>query len=174
VPLVRLLPWVLWSALVVFSIATYGELPAEIPRKISGAGTITATEPRSWFTWMLLPLVAAGTQVMLSWIGSLLPTQPELFNFTEKERFLKIPADYRGPVVERMRDVMDLVGALAMLLLFTVQVGLWLAATGRKTPWMPPLLMVGSIAFIPIIVLLLLRVNRAVDEAERRWKAAGR
>ena len=173
-PLLRLLPWLLWAALLLFSIATYGGLPADLPRRINAAGDVTQTDPRSLFNWLLVPGIAAFVQGMLSFVSSLLPTQPELFNFPEKERFLKIPSAYRGPVIARMRDVLDIVGTFTMALIFFVQFGLWRVGLGERLPALMPIILIGSIGFLPLVLLLSVRINSAVDEAEQRWKASER
>lgn len=170
--MLRILPWAIWAALVVFSIATYAGLPAEIPRHLNAAGAITGSVERSWMSWMLLPLIAAAVQGFITWLTLLLPSQPELFNFPEKERFLKLPAAYRGDVIARMQETMDVIGALTMLALFAVQIVLWRSALGHASKSTLPLMLVGTVVFIPVALLLTLRVNSATEVAERKWKAA--
>lgn len=128
--LLRLLPWAIWAALMIFTIGTFDGLPAEIPQKLNSAGEVTRSVDRSWMSWLALPLIGAGVQVFITWLTMLLPSQPDLFNFPAKERFLKLPEAYRGDVIPRMQETMDVLGALAMLIMFSVQVLLWRAATG--------------------------------------------
>ncbi len=169
--LLRALPWIVWAAIVLFSIATYGGLPDELPRHLNAAGEVTRSDAKTWLNWMLLPLIAGVTQGILHWLGNLLQTQPELFNFPAKERFLKIPAAYHEPVIARMREVLDVTGAFVMLLMGVVQVALWRAALGHDSGPLLPVLLTATIALVPIVFLLTARVNAAVDDAERLWRA---
>lgn len=169
----RLLPWVLWVALVGFSVATFNSLPAEIPRHLNTAGAITSSVPRTWFSWMLLPIFALATQWLMFGISHHLPKNPALFNFPEKEKFLKLPAAYRGDVIPRMQDTMDAVGVFAMVVFCAVQWVMWRAAHGHATGNFSVFLMVGTIGLVPAILLMTSRVNTAVEIAEKKWRAAG-
>lgn len=170
--LLRILPWAIWAGMLVFSVATYAGLPAEIPRHLNSAGEATRSVTRSWMSWMLLPLIAAATQAFLTWLTLLLPSKPDLFSFPEKERFLKLPREYQGDAIVRMQTTMDIIASFTMLLLFAVQVILWRTALGHPSKNTLPFLMVGTIAFIPLALVLTSRVNEAVDAADKRWRAA--
>ena len=169
--LLRLMPWFLWLMLVLFSVASYGSIPGDLPRHLDAAGRVTDAVPRSLGAWMLLPIVAALTQALLTGLGRLLPSRPDLFNFPEKDRLLALPREFHGPVVARMRDVLDATGAAVMALLFAVQVVLWRTARGEATPWVTPVVASVTIALVPLILLLTARVSRAVEDAERRSRA---
>lgn len=171
-PVLRLLPWIVWVALVLFSVSTYGGIPGDLPRHLNAAGEVTADIPRSFLGWMLIPIVALLVQALMTGLTSLLPRRPDLFNFSEKERFLRIPEAYRGPVIARMRDTMDVIGLLAMLVMAYVQVMMWRAALGDSAKGLSMWLIVATVLFTPLALIMTLRVNTAVDEAERRWKAA--
>lgn len=113
-----------------------------------------------------------GVQLCLTWLTALLPRQPELFNFLAKERFLKLPEAFRGEAVQRMQETMDVIGVLAMLIMFAVQVLLWRSALGHTSKNALPLLMIATVAFIPVALVLTSRVNQATEAAERKWRAA--
>lgn len=172
--LLRVLPWLIWVALVLFSIATYSTLPERIPQHFDAAGNVTATMSKSLVTWFLLPAIAAGVQLLLSWTGTLPTTRPELFNFPAKARFLKLPTEFRGPVILRLLEAMDITGAFTMLVMAYVQVMIWRSALGHSPGGMTAGLIVVTVLFTPALFILLSRANAAVDEAEARWKAAGR
>lgn len=171
-PLLRALPWVLWLALVLFSVATYTNLPEQIPQRFDASGEVTKVMSKSLVTWFLLPAIAGAVQLLLSWMGTWASRKPELFNFPEKERFLKIPPAYRGPVIERLREMVDITGAFTMLVMAYVQVMIWRAALGQSPGGMSVGLIVVTVLFTPFVFILLSRANAAVDEAERRWKSA--
>lgn len=170
--LLRILPWAIWAAMLVFSVATYADLPAEIPQHLNAAGEIARSVERTWMSWMLLPMIAAATQALLTWLTLLLPSKPDLFSFPEKERFLKLPRAYQGDAIVWMQVTMDILASGTMLLLFAVQVILWRTALGHPSKNTLPFLMVGTIVFIPLALILTSRVNAAVETAERKWRAA--
>lgn len=171
-PVLRMLPWALWGALALFSVATYANLPEMIPRHFDAAGNPTAMMPRSPWSWAMIPLIALVTQAGIAWTSSVLPKKPHLFNFSDKERFLRIPSAYRGPVIARMREMLDVTGAFTVLVFATVQVMVWRSALGHPPGGISLGLIIGTVLFTPFVFILLSRANAAVDEAERRWKSA--
>ena len=170
----RSLPWVLCLGLVTFSVAVFGGLPAELPTKISAAGVIVRTVPKSLFHWFLLPGVAVLTQALLTGIALALPRNPALFNFAEKEEFLKLPREYQVPVVEQMQIALDLISVLVMLAMCFVQWMLWRTALGHPQPMASVILIVGAVLTAPVALLMLTRVSRAFEEQQKRWRAARR
>lgn len=170
--MLRMLPWALWGALALFSVATYANLPEMIPKHFDAAGNVTSMMRRSPWSWGIIPLIALVTQAGIAWTSVVLPKKPHLFNFNEKERFLRIPVTYHGPVIERMREMLDITGAFTVLVFATVQVMIWRSALGHPPGGMSLGLIIGTVLFTPGILILVSRVNTAVDEAEKRWKAA--
>lgn len=173
-PLLRVVPWAMWGALAIFSVATYSSLPSEIAQHFNAAGEVTSTTPKSLLSWLMVPGIALLTMAGLSWLSSLLERQPGLFNFPEKERFLKIPAAYRGPVIVRMRETLDVTNIFVALVFCVVQLMIWRAGLGDSASGYSIGLIVGTVLFTPLVLLMTSRVNSAVDEAEKRWKASER
>lgn len=173
-PLLRALPWAMWATLLLFSVATYGDLPPEIPQHFNAAGKVTSTMPKSPLSWMMVPGIALVSLAGLGWLSAVLPKKPHLFNFPEKERFLKIPDAYRAPVIARMRETLDVTNIFMVLVFGTVQVMIWRAGLGDSPGGYSVGLIIGTVMFTPGIFLMTSRVNSAVDEAEKRWKASER
>jgi uncharacterized membrane protein len=173
-PLLRMLPWALWAALLLFSVATYEDLPAAIPRHLNASGAVTATTTKSLLSWLMVPGIGLLMLAFISGLAALLPKKPQLFNFPEKERFLTIPEAYRGPVIARMRETLDVTNVFMVLVFGIVQIMMWRVSRGDSAQGYSLGLIIGTILFTPGIFLLTARVNRAVDEAEQRWKASGR
>ncbi len=171
--LLRLLPWELWAALVGFSAATYKSLPAAIPRHLDFSGAVTSTVPRTWLAWMLIPIIALATQALLLWLTLYIAKVPELFNFPEAEKFLKLPPAYRGDVIPRMQQTLDAVGVFTMVVMGAVQVLMFFAAKGYALPHASIFLMVSTIVLVPGLMLMTSRVNSAVEVAEKKWRASG-
>lgn len=167
----RLLPWAMWVAMLVFSVATYSALPAEIPQHMNLAGEVTRTARTTWLSWMVVPIIAGATQALLTGLTLLLPSRPDLFNFSDKERFLKLPPAHRGDVIPRMQQTLDVFGALSMLVMASVQVMMWRAALGHPTKNAVPFLLIGTVIFVPLAVWLTSRVSAAVEESYKRWRA---
>ena len=169
----RILPWAVLVGLVVFSAATYADLPAEIPTKISSRGVITHTQAKTLFNWFLLVGIAGLTQALLTGITMALPRNPELFNFSEKEKFLKLPKEFQRPVIARMQFALDIIGTFTVLTLAFVQWMLWRTATGHilgsGLAWILGL----SVLLAPVAFLLVGRVSAEVDIQERRAREAG-
>jgi hypothetical protein len=116
-------------------------------------------------------MIGFATLLLLQGIGAVLPRHPQLFNFAEKERFLKIPRAYHGPVIALMRATLDLTGAIVALTFLFVQVMLWRAGGGKAPAEMHIAVLVLSIGTLPLVLLMTSKINTAVEEAERRWKA---
>lgn len=170
-PILRILPWALCAALALFSVATYGSLPESIPQHFDAAGNVTSSAPKSAWSWAIVPIIAVASQALLAGLGSLLPRQPELFNFSAKERFLKLPAEYRRPVIERMRELLDVTSAFTVVVFGIVQFMIWRAALGHSADGLVIGMIIVTILFTPGVFMLSSRVNNAVDEAEQRWQA---
>lgn len=169
----RMLPWVVLIGIIAFSAATYAGLPPEIPTKISARGVVTHTEPKTLFNWFLLVGIAGFTQALLTGLTLMLPRNPELFNFSEKEKFLKLPKEFQRPVIVRMQFAMDIIGAMTMLTLGFVQWMLWRTAAGHTMGLALAWLMGVTVLIAPVAFLLVGRVSAEVDIQERRAREAG-
>jgi len=169
----RMLPWAVLIGLIAFSAATYTGLPQEIPAKISTRGVVTHTAAKSLFNWFLLVGFAGLTQALLTGITLLLPSKPELFNFSEKEKFLRLPKEFQPPVIARMQFAMDVIGACTMLTLAYVQWMIWRTATGHPIGLGLVGVIVSSVIIAPVAFLLVGRVSAEVDVQVRRAREAG-
>jgi uncharacterized membrane protein len=169
----RILPWAVLIGIIAFSAATYADLPPEIPTKVSTRGVVTHTEPKTLFNWFLLVGIAGLTQALLTGLTLKLPRSPELFNFSEKEKFLKLPKEFQRPVIVRMQFAMDIIGAMTMLTLGFVQWMLWRTAMGHPQALGIAGLIGVTILIAPVAFLLVGRVSAEVDIQERRAREAG-
>lgn len=168
----RVVSWGLAVALLAFAVATYPGLPARVPMHLNASGAATRFVDKSVGSWFLLPGVALASFLLMQWIGSQLPRRPHWFNFPDKERFLRLPAEYRAPAIERMRGVMDLISVGLVLTFLVINVLMWKVAMGE-----PPGLWAASpfMAFLmtPVILVAVSGVTADVEEAERRWTRDG-
>lgn len=168
--LLRILPWAIVAVHLLFAIAIYPSLGPTVPTHLDFAGKVTGVRSTSWPEWFGLPMVGIATLALLQGIGALLPTRPQLFSFPEKERFLKIPRAYHGPVLALMRATLDLTGVIVTVIFLLVHVMLWLAGDGEAPASMHVVILLLSVGTLPMILVVTSKINTAVEEAERRWK----
>jgi hypothetical protein len=170
----RLFAWGCLVALGLYSLAVYDALPATMPRQLDAGGTVTSTGSKSPMSWAGLPLVAFACLLLTDIIATKLPRRPSLFNFPGKERFLQLPESYRGPAIARLQRVMDMVGAITVLVMFGAQ---WLmahVAQGGSGSAGTVALIVGPSLLMPLVFVMVQGVNDEVDAAMRRWESERR
>jgi uncharacterized membrane protein len=170
----RVLPWVLWLALAVFSAVTYEQLPADIPQQLDAAGAITRSTARTPLSWGLLPAIALLTLALMQGIGALLPGRPHLFNFPAKDKLLALPPAARAPIIAQMQSFMDLSSVLTMLVMLGAQWMLWESAQGRAIGTSNTVLMVACAGLTPVLLLFIWRLNTATERAHAAWLASRR
>jgi len=169
-PILRILPFGVLALMFAFAFATWGGLPPEIPIHFDLDGAVTGVTSTSVQAWFGLPFITLGVHLVMVTLIYALPTRPELFNFPDKDRFLRLPAAYQGPVIAVMQWMLDLTSLLVVLLMGTAQVTMWHAASGGDGGAGTIVMLVLSVGFVPLIALPLGRLTRAVDAAERRWR----
>lgn len=169
--LLRILPWTIVAVHLLFAIAIYPSLGPTVATHLDFAGQVTRTRPTTWLEWFGLPLIGVATLALLQGIGALLPTRPHLFNFAEKERFLRIPRAHHGPVIALMRATLDCTGGIVTVIFLLVQVMLWRAGDGEAPAAMHIVILLLSVGTLPMILVVTSKIDAAVEEAERRWKA---
>lgn len=124
--------------------------------------------------WLLLPMIAGAMQLLLSWVSIwLLPRRPDLFNVPDKDRLMKLPPSYRRSVVPSMQMTLDAIAVCTMAVMVTVQLMLWRAALGERMQGWTAGPIVGTVTITPLALWLTSKVSTAIEDAERRWKAAG-
>ncbi|GAB1343838.1 hypothetical protein [Gemmatimonas sp.] len=166
----RLLPWLLLGGLVVFSVAVYGSLPDQLPRNVDLSGEIGRTETKTPLSWAALPLVALSLLVLFEVIRRRLPHRPELFNFPGKDDFLKLPAEYRPPIIAKMQGFLDITASLTTAIMGAVQLMLWHVARGGKSDVVTIGILLVSVMTTPALFLVLQGVTNEVDAAKKRWE----
>jgi uncharacterized membrane protein len=131
------------------SAAAYPHLPERIPIHFDFAGNPDAWASTTLLSWFMLPLFATGLAGFLLVLGRLSEYRPELWNIPEKQRFLALSAEARAPIVARLRTFMALVAVLTTALMGTMQVEVFLIATGqmRPTPW----LIAGAVVLMLVV-----------------------
>jgi uncharacterized membrane protein len=157
-------------ALVLFAVATYGVVPEQVPLHLDLSGAPTRMGDKGLLAWFGLSGIAVSSYLLIQFVSAQLPARPHWFNFSEKERFLQLPAEYRGPVVIEMRTMLEVVACGMLLTMGVVQVLMWRAATGRPTAGFT-LIPLFAVLITPVALIWLSRVQNAVAEQEKRWRA---
>jgi hypothetical protein len=153
---------------VLFAVGVYWELPAEIPQHFDASGAPTrfaATTPWSWF---LLPAIAVATWGLMAFVARRLPSHPEWFNFPQQARFVALAPEYRGSVIDEMRALLALASALVTALFLVIQLMTWRVAVDGSAGALGQVPLVFSFLFVPLLLVWLPRLRRAVEDAERQ------
>lgn len=156
--------------LVLFAVATFGAVPDQVPLHLDFSGEATRMGPKGLFAWFGLSGIAVASYVLIQYVSAQLTAKPHWFNFSEKERFLLLPEEYRGPVVTEMRTMLEVVAFGMLLTMGVVQILMWRAATGQPTAGLA-LLPLFAVLITPVALIWLSRVQHAVEVQERRWRA---
>ncbi len=121
----------------------------------------------------VLPLMMVLLQLLLEVLRARLPKRPDSFNFPDKEDFLRLPDEYRAPVIRQMQWMLDATAVVMHVALVVVLGSVWLKADGRGSSVVTLLPILLGVFTTPVIFLLLSRVTNALEEQMKEWRAAG-
>lgn len=169
-PILRILPIGLFALMLAFAFGTYAGLPPEVPTHFDFSGAVTGVRAKSVQSWFGLPFITLGIHLLLLSVVYALPKRPQLFNFPDKDRFLRLPRSYQTPVIAVMQSTLDLTSLLVMVVMGLVQVMMWRAAHGATDRVLHVVMLIVPVVLGPTILLSVSRVSTAVDAAERRWR----
>lgn len=161
-------------ALIGFSAVSYGELPERIPGHFDLSGAPTRFDETSFWSWFAPPAIAAAMWGLLAFLGSRLPSNPDLFNFPQKDRFLALPPVHRRPVIEEMQAFLALTSVLVTALFLVIQLMVWRVAMQGSAGALAQVPLIGVVLLVLAMLLWLPRLKRAVEVAERRVQAEAR
>ena len=153
---------------VLFSVVVFWELPDQLPQHFDVTGAPKRFVETSASSWFLLPAIALATWGMITAVAHRLPSHPEWFNFPEKARFLALPADYRAPVVKEMRSMLGVANMLVAVLMLVIQLMMWQQAVHGSAGPLAPLPLGLSALLVPVMLVWLVRLRRAMVAAEQR------
>lgn len=157
----RLLNLLLLGALFAGSIMVYPRLPERIPMHFDLSGQPDRWEERSLIAWLLLPVVATGTALLLD-VGSRISVRnPQLWNVPDKPRFLALTPEERAPIIQRLQNFMGLVGVTVTVVLMMVQASVYLAAI-QPVPRMPAYALAAIVLLMGVLLVAGLRLNRGI------------
>lgn len=169
---IRLASWGMLLAMVALAAVTYGGLPDQIPTHLDLNGVADRTARKSLVTWFLLPGSAFLVLALIDFLGSRLPSQPDLLNIPDKERLLALPARFQAPVMREAQLLMDVVAVGTMAILLLVQWEFVRVASGERGLGVAVVL-IGSIGLTVGLLLMTTRISGALDRAHASWREQG-
>lgn len=169
---VSIAPWIVTVLLIILSVVTYPTLPERVPTHFGFDGTVTTTAARSPFEWMLLPLIAVVSVVVMHRLSRSLPDNPSRFNYPRKHDLLALPREYQAPVIEEMQRFVEVLTLVTVLILLAVQWMRWHVATGGNSQISNYVLLGLTVLMLPTVLVMLSRLSRATDEAVDRYQSS--
>jgi uncharacterized membrane protein len=157
----RLLNLLLLGALFAGSLMVYPRLPERIPMHFDLSGQPDAWEGRSLAAWLLLPVIATGTALLLEAASRHSVSSPRLWNVPDKPRFLALTPEERAPIMHRLQNFMALVGVTVTVVVMVVQASVYRAAIDPM-PRMPVYALAAIVLHIGVLVVAGLRLNRDI------------
>lgn len=163
---------VLW--LLAFSLYVYPELPARIPTHFGADGTPDAWRDRALLTWLLLPLLGVATAALLYGIGALLPSRPHLLNIPDKKKLLELPPALQRPVLHEAAGLLYATTLMTLAMFVAIQHGAYESAmSGGQSASVMSGVVIGLIGMPAVLVVYLVRIQRALDAAWRTHRVEG-
>jgi uncharacterized membrane protein len=157
----RLLNLLLLGALFAGSVMVYPRLPERIPMHFDLSGQPDAWERRSLAAWLMLPVIATGTALLLEAASRHSVRNPQPWNVPDKARFLALTPGARAPIIHRLQNFMGLVGVTVTVLMMVVQASVYLAAI-KPVPRMPAYALAAIVLHVGVLLVAGLRLNRAI------------
>lgn len=156
------------------SLYVYPDLPAQIPTHFGPGGEPDSWSEKSVMTWLMLPLFAAGTAILLYIVAAAMPTNPSLVNMPNKDRLLKLPKPLQQWVLEVVRNFLYMTAWLMLIMFALLQLGAYEAALTERTGTALKLGLVVGLAGTPMMTIgLLIQLQRRMDAAWREYQTRG-
>lgn len=169
----RLTAWGIVLGGVVAAMLTYPNLTAEVSGSVAVSGADSGRAPTTPGSWFLLPGLMVILQLLFMALRDRLPRHPESFNFPDKDDFLRLPDEFRGPVLLQMQWLIDAVAVLVQFSLVMVFALVWYSSTGRESGGLMLIPLLMGVMTTPLVFLLLTRVTNALEAQTKEWRAAG-
>lgn len=160
------LNWMLLLLHGAVAVLAWSTLPRRIPVHFDFGGALDAWARTSLVSWFGLWVIAVALSILLHVVsthGSL-----ELWNMPEKERFLRLTAQQRAPVLELLHSFMAEAAICCTTALSALHLGLYLVARGYadRLPWFITSVMYGAVVLLLVSTVPWSRaVRRAVLNA---------
>lgn len=151
------------------SALVWPDLPNEIPAHFDGGGQVTHWTRTSALSWFAVPLIALALTAVNYLSARLLPRWPHLINLPNKQRFLALPAERRGPVFERIREFLHGISIPLILIMTALQLSIYRTALGDPSVGYTIAILLGSLLLTPLILMIWLpRIQSEIDRQASR------
>lgn len=161
--------WIAVVALVVATVAVYPGLPEMIPTNLNAHGASTRLAAKTPINWGLPIIIAVSVIVLLDVITAMLPGRAHLMNFPGKEQLLALPKEYQTEAIAMTQRFMDIMNLYLVITFASVQWSMYRSAHGAPSSTMSAMLLVLGIVPVFLAGFFVLRLQNAVDEAQRRY-----
>ncbi len=157
------------------ALVTYFRLPDRFPIHFDLAGRPDGWAERGaegFLTWLLLPIMASLTSLLMRWAARATRTNPTLWNIPRKREFLALDAARREPIQLLLEASMAWLTLLVTLLLLLLQAATLVAAHGRSFGGLVlPFVLVGfSMTVLIYAARTSGRAQSAIERAHREPK----
>ena len=142
------------------ALVAWPSLPERIPYHLDPAGPDrwVAHDAGGLVVWLLLPILATGTSLLLRALSRYGADHPDIWSLPRKREFLALDPAARTPVVAALRAMVGRTILATTLMIAVAQLALGLAAHGHEES--ANAVMYGAAALIVVIVVLSLRTMR--------------
>ena len=159
----------LLGGLIALSLYVYPDLPPEIPLHFGADGAADRWGRPTLMRWLMLPIVAAATVLLLYGVAALMPGRPQSFNIPDKKKLLQLPVPLQRWVIGGVVNMLHIM-TLTMLIMFCgIQYGTWQTAHTRTSSSLIVASIIFSLVVTPFVTMGLLIVSQR--RLDRAWRA---
>jgi len=154
--------------LLIFSCVVWEKLPEKVPMHYSLNGKPDYWGNKSFFTWFLLPLITIGLNIFIYGISILIKKYPKLLNIPNRDTFLKLPSQKKGPVLKLVEEMFYWVCLPINCLMLSVRIGDYQVAIGNRNELMWHFIITISLfitSYSIIIPVFYNKINREIKKA---------
>lgn len=149
------------------ALAALPHLSEAIPMHFDLEGRPTRWAPVTTASWLSLPLLSAGMAAFMYGLSRLSRRVPHLWNISEKQAFLDLPARYRAAIQERLETSMGIVAILTTLLMAMMSIGGYEVAVGNSER-LPVYAQLSFAAWFIAVLWIAFRASKRAGREARR------
>ena len=169
-PLSRVLMWTSDLALLAGALWLWPGVPDRVPLHIGSDGTPTRWGDRSLLLWLAMPLTGLALAAVLEAATAWVVRHPEApgVNIPNKQALLELPRERRAPVLRRVAATTYGVGAVCLVALALIQVGVWVSSrSGAGSGWTTAGTVVAVVAPLAVVAWGSVRTRAEIRRQQR-------
>lgn len=167
----RIAVWIATLALVAATVLAYPGLPDVIPKNLDIKGAASTFAPKTPFNWGMPLIIGIAVLIMTDVITALIPGRVHLINIPGKEQLVALPREYQSEAVAMTQRFMDVMNLYIVLTFALVQWGMWRTAHGSPQGSVSIVLLVLGVVPLFMAGFFVIRIQSAVDDAQRRYES---